>query len=115
MSKKTDQQIVNKALSILEERLSYRAGSESITSPEDTRAFLKLHLAEKESESFCVMFLDTRHHLLSFDELFKGTIDGATVYPREVVKAALKYNAAAVIFHTIIPAVWPNLAGQMRR
>jgi DNA repair protein RadC len=44
------------------------------------------------------MFLDNQHHLISFEELFFGTIDSASVYPREVVKAALKTNAAAVIF-----------------
>ncbi|MEZ8076857.1 DNA repair protein RadC, partial [Vibrio sp. FF112] len=51
-----------------------------------------------EREVFAVMFLDNQHHLISFEELFFGTIDSASVYPREVVKAALKTNAAAVIF-----------------
>ena len=46
---------------------------------------------------FCCLFLDTRHRLIRYEELFRGTIDGATVYPREVVKRALALNAAAVI------------------
>ena len=44
------------------------------------------------------MYLDNQHRLLAFEELFRGTIDGASVYPREVVKHALKHNAAALIF-----------------
>jgi DNA repair protein RadC len=46
---------------------------------------------------FCCLFLDNRHHVLSFEEMFRGTIDGTSVYPREVVKTALSINAAAVI------------------
>jgi DNA repair protein RadC len=48
-------------------------------------------------EVFCCLFLDTRHRLIRYEELFRGTIDGATVYPREVVKRALLHNASAVI------------------
>jgi len=58
---------------------------------------VRLHLAKREREVFAVMFLDNRHRLLAYEELFFGTIDGASVHPREVVKAALAHNAAAVI------------------
>jgi DNA repair protein RadC len=51
-----------------------------------------------EHEVFGAIFLDSQHAILSFDLLFRGTIDSATIYPREVVKQALSYNAAAVIF-----------------
>ena len=48
-------------------------------------------------ELFCCLYLDNRHRVLRFDEMFRGTIDGTSVYPREVVKEALVINAAAVI------------------
>lgn len=57
-----------------------------LTSPDDTRAFLAARLRDKECEVFCCLYLDTRHRVLAFEELFRGTLDGAAVYPREVVK-----------------------------
>ncbi len=70
---------------------------EAIRSPADTEAFLKARMRHLEHEMFCCLFLDNRHRVLRFDELFRGTIDGTSVYPREVVKEALAVNAAAVI------------------
>lgn len=70
---------------------------EGFHSPDDVRSYLRLHLSHLAQEVFLVLFLDTRHRLLAREELFRGTIDGAAVYPREVVKRALHYNAAAVI------------------
>jgi DNA repair protein RadC len=70
---------------------------EAIRSPADTEAFLKARLQHLSHEVFCCLFLDNRHRVLRFDELFRGTIDGTSVYPREVVKEALAVNAAAVI------------------
>ncbi len=70
---------------------------ETIRSPADTEAFLKARMRDLDHELFCCLFLDNRHRVLSFDELFRGTIDGTSVYPREVVKEALAVNAAAVI------------------
>ncbi len=69
----------------------------AFTSPEVTRQFLRLKLAELEHEMFAVLLLDTRHRLIEYVELFRGTIDGASVHPREVVKVALSRNAAAMI------------------
>jgi len=69
-----------------------------MTSPEITRAFLTLKLADLEYEVFGTLFLDTRHRVLAYEELFRGTINGAAVYPREVVKRGLALNASAVIF-----------------
>ncbi len=69
----------------------------AIRSPSDTEDFLKARLSGLEHESFCVIYLDNRHRVLNFEELFRGTIDGTSVYPREVVKESLKVNAAAVI------------------
>jgi DNA repair protein RadC len=68
-----------------------------LTSPKATRDFLSLKLGSLEREVFAVIFLDKRHRLISYQEMFQGTIDGASVHPREVVKEALKQNAAAVI------------------
>jgi DNA repair protein RadC len=68
-----------------------------IRSPADTEAFLLSRLRHLPHERFCCLFLDNRHRVLRFDELFRGTIDGTSVYPREVVKEALAVNAAAVI------------------
>ena len=68
-----------------------------IRSPMDTEDFLKARLAGLEHESFCIIYLDNRHRVIDFDELFRGTVDGTSVYPREVVKESLARNAAAII------------------
>jgi DNA repair protein RadC len=68
-----------------------------LSSPKATRDYLSLKLGSLEREVFVVIFLDKRHRLISYQEMFQGTIDGASVHPREVVKEALKQNAAAVI------------------
>lgn len=70
---------------------------EAIRSPADTELFLKARMQHLDHELFCCLYLDNRHRVLRFDELFRGTIDGTSVYPREVVKEALGVNAAAVI------------------
>jgi len=69
----------------------------AIKSPADTEAFLLSKLRHLDHELFCCLYLDNRHRVLRFDEMFRGTIDGTSVYPREVVKEALAVNAAAVI------------------
>lgn len=69
----------------------------AITSPRISREIMESKLSGMEREVFAVLFMDNNHHVLSYEELFYGTVDGASVYPREVVKAALKVNAAAVI------------------
>ncbi|MGH8272311.1 MAG: RadC family protein [Gammaproteobacteria bacterium] len=71
---------------------------EAITSPAKTREFLMAQLRDRPHEMFCCFYLDTRHRMIGFEELFRGTLDGASVHPREVVKSALAKNAAAVIF-----------------
>lgn len=70
----------------------------ALNTPDDTKQFLKSKLAHQQREVFACLYLDTKHHVLAFEELFFGTIDGASVHPREVVKGALANNAAAVIF-----------------
>lgn len=71
---------------------------DALSSPEDTRRYLTVRLRDYPYEVFACLFLDNRHRVIHFGELFQGTIDGASVHPREVVKQALAHNAAAVIF-----------------
>ncbi|MDN3647957.1 DNA repair protein RadC [Reinekea marina] len=71
--------------------------SASLTSPSDTRQFLLAKIRDLEHEEFACIWLDNQHQVLAFETLFTGTIDSAAVYPREVIKKALKHNAAAVI------------------
>ncbi|MFO0509081.1 MAG: RadC family protein [Gammaproteobacteria bacterium] len=73
-----------------------RAG-EPLHSPADTRRFLTAQLRDRPYEVFCCLYLDNRHRLIAFEELFRGTIDGAAVHPREVLRQALAHNAAALI------------------
>jgi len=69
----------------------------ALTSPKLTRDYLMTRLSSRDHEVFTVLFLDNRHRVIECLEMFRGTIDGASVYPREVVKEALQRNAAAVI------------------
>jgi DNA repair protein RadC len=70
---------------------------EPLTSPQHTRNYLRAALRDRPHEVFCVLLLDTRHRVISFEELFNGTIDSAQVHPRVVVERALGKRAAAVI------------------
>ena len=69
-----------------------------LTSPEATRDYLKLRLYGAPHEIFACLFLDNRHRVIRYEELFRGTIDGASVHPREVLRRVMETNAAAVIF-----------------
>jgi DNA repair protein RadC len=91
-----EDKIIAQALRILARRLK-KVGT-VLTSPEATRDYLRLQLAGLEHEVFACLLLDNRHRVIAYRELFRGTIDGASVYPREVVKEVLAHNAAAVIF-----------------
>ena len=70
----------------------------TFSSPAVVKEYFRAKLAGLDHEVFAVLFLDTRHRLIEYVEMFRGTIDGASVHPREVVKEALRLNAAAVIF-----------------
>ena len=91
----TDDAIITRALAILERRS--RSGS-ALTSPASVRDYLRLSIAEREHEVFICVFLDSQHRVIRAEELFRGTLSQTSVYPREVVKAALAANAAAAIF-----------------
>ena len=91
------QSLVALALTLLANR--HRAG-ELLSSPDETRSYLRLRLAERKNEVFGCVFLDNRHRVIEVTELFQGTIDGASVHPRVVVQKALELNAAAtLLFH----------------
>ena len=90
----SDETVVDTALKIQAEQL---VRGEVLESPALTRKYLALRFSGLEHEVFCCLFLDNRHRVIACDELFQGTIDGASVHPREVVKRALAHNAAAVI------------------
>lgn len=86
---------VREALTLLEGQL--REPGASFTSSRSVRDWLRLQLASLEREEFTALFLDNQHRLIAHDTLFTGTINHTQVHPREVVKAGLKYNCAAVI------------------
>lgn len=92
----SDDDICLKAAQITTDR--YMRESQALTSPQLTCRLLQAHLGHLQSEQFHALFLDSQHRLIKHQVLSYGTIDGAAVYPREVVKAALKTNCAAVIF-----------------
>ncbi len=70
---------------------------DALTDPATTRRYLAARLRDHPHEVFACLFLDNRHRVIAFEELFRGTIDGASVHPREVVRRALHHNAAALI------------------
>jgi len=90
-----ENKIIEQAIEILTSRM---LSGEALSSPSATVEFLTVKLAGKEAEAFCVIYLTSQHQVIAFEEAFKGTIDGAAVYPREIARAALAHNAAAVIF-----------------
>ncbi len=83
----------------------------SFSSPAAVKEYLRAKLAGFEHEVFAVLFLDTQHRLIEYAEMFRGTIDSASVYPRELVKEALRLNAAAVIVSHNHPSGNPEPSG----
>ena len=89
------QAVIVMARRALEEDIGER---DAMSSPQAVREFLRLTLGGRAHEIFMAMFLDAQNRLLGSEELFRGTLTQTSVYPREVVKTALRYNAAGVIF-----------------
>lgn len=89
------QSVVMLAMKVLS--IKHRAGK-TLSSPVETRNFLRLRLADYRNEVFGCLFLDNRHRIIAVRELFQGTIDGASVHPRVVVQQAMEANAAAMVF-----------------
>ncbi len=94
LTQSEQQSIIATALNIL--GIQHKKG-EPLTSPANTMKYFQLLFAERKNEVFGLLFLDNQHRIICFEELFQGTIDGASVYPRIIVQRALEVNAAAVI------------------
>jgi len=86
---------ISKAKNILLKKLNKQ---EIFSTPATVKDFFQLELATEERELFGVMFLDNKHRLIKFETIFYGSISSCSVHPREVVKSALRHNAAAVLF-----------------
>ncbi len=91
----TQDQTIQRALKILNARMRT---APVLSAPGAVRDYLRLLLHERGHEVFACVFLDGQHRVIACEELFRGTLTQTSVYPREVVKAALAHNAAAVIF-----------------
>ena len=100
-----DEAILQAAEEILRKRFM-RHGY--MADPAVCRQYLKSHCAHLEHEVFGCIFLDNRHHVLAIEDMFHGTIDGAEVHPREVMKRALHHNAAAIIMYHNHPSGNPE-------
>lgn len=90
-----DDEVIELAGWIARQRLNNRT---TITGPDNAKRFVEASVRAEnlEHEAFWLLLMDTKHNVIKFKKLFRGSIDSASVYPREVVKTALKYNAAAV-------------------
>lgn len=102
----SDDAILKRAAAILEARC-VREG-DVLSNPTDARRAVQLRTATLEHETFGLVYLDNKHRVLGFEDLFRGTIDGCTVHTREVAKAALRMNAAAVLIYHNHPSTDPS-------
>ena len=91
----TEPEIIAKALEILKTRL--HKPNAYFTASQDVKNYLTLQYALLEHETFNVMFLNSQHGLITLKEMFRGTVNASAVYPREVLKSAMQFNAAAVV------------------
>ena len=91
----TENEIIESALAILEQRAKY---GPLLDSPAAVKDYLRLSLGGLEHEEFACVWLDAQHKVISIERIFRGTLTQTSVYPREIVKLALQHNAAAVIF-----------------
>lgn len=101
-----EQKVIDRANRIIERKLIKEG--QTFTSPAAVRQYLRTKISHLQFEVFFVIFLTSQNQVIAMEEMFRGTIDGAAVYPREVVKAALFHNAAAVIFAHNHPSQFPE-------
>lgn len=106
------QRTIDKALALLESRLK---SSDVLASPTQVRQYCQLHLGHERDEHFACLFLTAQHQVIVFEHLFRGSIDGAAVYPRVVVRRCLELNAAAVILVHNHPSGVSEPSGADRR
>jgi DNA repair protein RadC len=90
----TEDQVIAEAIRILEKRVRH---GDCLSSPQAVRQYLQLAIGDREREVFVVVLLDAQNRVLAIEELFVGTLTQTSVYPREVVKCALRHNAASAI------------------
>lgn len=90
----TEDEVIAAAIRILERRVRH---GDCLSSPQAVREYLQLTIGDREREVFVVVLLDAQHRVLAIEELFAGTLTQTSVYPREVVKCALRHNCAAVV------------------
>ena len=108
------QSVITEALNLVQERAATEG--EFMTNPAQTFDYFRLFYAGKqEREHFALMLLDSQHKVLECNVIFSGTIDGASIYPREIVKAALYANAAAVILAHNHPSGQPEPSAADKR
>jgi len=93
----TDGEIIELALAVLQHKFGLREEN-MLNSPSSVRQYLTLRMAQLEHEVFMVLFLDSQNRAIAIEEMFRGTLTQASVYPREIVKRALQLNACSVIF-----------------
>ena len=91
----TQDQPIKRALRILDRRMR---NTSALSSPSSVRDYLRILLHDRGHEVFVVVFMDAQHRVIASEELFRGTLTQTSVYPREVVKAALAHNAASILF-----------------
>lgn len=104
----SDEAIIARALAILAKRVKTMP---AMTSPANVKAFLELHAgarADQHREVFVVLYLDSQHHVISVDDVCHGTLGQCSVYPREIVRGALRHGAAAVILSHNHPSGSPE-------
>jgi len=101
----TAEQILAAARQVVDQKMQRGA---NFGSPVEVKAYLRAKLGGLDHEVFAVLFLDNRHRLIEYVEMFRGTLDGASVHPREVLKEALRLNAAAVILAHPHPSGYPE-------
>ena len=108
-----DEQVIRCAQGVIARR--FRVGSPVLSSPQRTNEFLKLRLAGLDYEVFGCLYVDSRHRLIAAEDLFRGTIDGASVHPREVVRSVILRGAAAVLLYHNHPSgqVTPSRADEL--
>jgi DNA repair protein RadC len=103
---------IQEAIGLVESRLR---STEVLSNPKAAKDLCQLHLAQERDEHFCCLFLDSQHRLIAFERMFRGTVDGAAVYPRVVVRRALELNAAVLVLAHNHPSGVPEASAADRR
>ena len=94
LEEQEQQSIVELAIKVLESKVEAK---EQLQGSQDVKKFLRLKMADYKREVFAVLFLDNHHRIISYEEMFQGSINTCNVYCREIVKRALEFNAGAII------------------